>query len=235
MIKKHPGFSGPTSPTLLYWLLRAFVRTVVGVVLFGKVKIDGRENVPRGGGLLVISNHIATGDPPLLAAVFPRPLHFMAKVEWFTGNPLVALLVRHSMSFPVVRESPDRAALKYTLKLLDEGRAVCIYPEGTRAEDHRMQRAKAGSGFIARHSAVPIVPVGVWGTENVLPKGSHFPKRAEVHIAYGEPFHLPENIMDNQAAADYMLGKVAELLPPGYRGQYGEGGVREDAEVLKAV
>jgi len=231
----RPALSGPTSPTPLYWVLRAFVRVIVAVLLFRKLHVEGEAGVPREGGLLVVSNHIASADPPLLGGMFPRPLHFMAKVEWFSGSGLVAFLARQFLCYPVVRESADRPALKYTLNLLEKGQAVCIYPEGTRAMDHRLHQAKAGPGFVARHSGVPIVPVAVWGTEQVMPKGRRFPVRAECHLVYGPPFHLPENLMDNQDAADYMLRKVADLLPPGYRGVYGEEPAGEHAEVLKAV
>jgi 1-acyl-sn-glycerol-3-phosphate acyltransferase len=184
------------------------------------VHIEGAEKVPRKDGLLVISNHIASADPPLLGAKFPRPLHFMAKIEWFK-NPIIGFLARQFLCFPVVRHTADRGALRHTLTLLERGAAVCIYPEGTRAEDARIHEVEAGVGFVARRSAAPILPVAVWGTENVLPaKGVHWPRAADCHLIYGDPFQLPRAGMDNQEAADYMMSKVAELLPSKYRGVF---------------
>jgi 1-acyl-sn-glycerol-3-phosphate acyltransferase len=205
----------------IYWFLRYLVQAVVFVVLFGRVHLEDKGNVPRKGGLLVISNHIATADPPLHGAFFPRPIHFMAKVEWFTGNPFVAFLARQFLCFPVVRHTADRAALRHALTLLERGQAVMIYPEGTRALDAQIHRAEPGVGFLARKSTVPILPVAIHGSEKVIPKGSHWPKAADTHLVFGPPFHLPESIVDNQVAADYLMAKVAELLPPRYRGYYG--------------
>jgi 1-acyl-sn-glycerol-3-phosphate acyltransferase len=208
------------SPTPFYWLIRLILNLLILILVGNHVHIEGRETVPRKGGLLVISNHIASADPPLLGAKFPRPLHFMAKIEWFK-NPVVAFLARQFLCFPVVRHTADRAALRYTLQLLEQGQAVCIYPEGTRAEDARIHPVEAGVGFVARRAGVAILPVGVWGTENVLPaKGTHWPRAADCYLRYGEAFHLPRPDMGNQEAADYMMFKVAELLPAPYRGAF---------------
>ena len=225
---KTPGLSGPVRAGPLYWVERAILRVIIFFVLFGgRLHQLGRDNVPRKGGLLVISNHIATGDPPLEGAMFPRPVHFMAKAEWFTGNRLIGYLARQFLCFPVNRHTADRAALRYTLALLERGQAVLVYPEGTRSVDHQMHRAEAGIGFLARKSGVPILPLAIWGTEKVMPKGSHMPRPEHAHITYGEPFHLPESMVDNRVAADFMMARVAELLPREYRGE--SGGWREAA------
>ncbi|HXA42583.1 MAG TPA: lysophospholipid acyltransferase family protein [Candidatus Solibacter sp.] len=215
-----PVARGLVSPTPIYWLLRWFVQLVILLLVRGHLHIEGSENVPKKGGLLVISNHIASADPPILGGKFPRPLHFMAKVEWFR-KAFVAFLARQFLCFPVVRHTADRGALRYTLALLASGEAVCIYPEGTRAEDARIHEVEAGVGFVARRSGVPILPVAVWGTENVLPaKGVHFPKAADCHMVYGKPFNLPRADMDNLEASRYMMSKVAEMLPVAYRGVF---------------
>ncbi len=221
-----PVDRGRVKPTPVYWLLRGFVNLVIVILVRNHVHVQGGEQVPRKGGLLVICNHIASADPPLLGGKFPRPLHFMAKIEWFK-NPIVGFLARQFLCFPVVRHTADRGALRHTLTLLERGAAVCIYPEGTRAEDARIHEVEAGVGFVARRSAVPILPVAVWGTENVLPaKGVHWPKAADCHLIYGKPFQLPRPDMDNQEAANYMMSKVAELLPSAYRGVFEFEGVK---------
>lgn len=204
----------------MYWPLRIFVRGIIQLFLFGDhLHLQGEENVPREGGLLVISNHIAGADPPLLGGCFPRPLHFMAKAEWFK-NPLLGSLARAFLCYPVTRHSADRTALRFTLTLLEDGEAVCVYPEGTRSRDLVMHAPEAGAGFLARRSGVPILPVATWGGERVLPTGAKFPHRSgtRVFLVYGEPFTLPDQGMDNQEAAEYMMSRVAELLPEAYRG-----------------
>lgn len=207
------------SPKPLYWVIRWLLHAVISVVLLRHTHITGKENAPRQGGLLVISNHISTTDPPLLGALFPRPLHFMAKAEWFK-NPVLGFLGRQFLCFPVVRHTADRGALRYTLALLEQGQAVAIYPEGTRSEDLQIHPPEAGAGFLARQAKVPILPVATWGGEKVLPPHSKFPRPAHAYIAYGKPFHLPQGKISNQEAADYMMSKVAELLPDDYRGHF---------------
>jgi 1-acyl-sn-glycerol-3-phosphate acyltransferase len=215
-----PSLRGPTSPTAIYWVIRWGLSALITLLVRNHLHVEGRENVPKKGGLLVICNHIASGDPPLLGARFPRPLHFMAKVEWFK-NPVIAFLARQFLCFPVVRHTADRGALRYALARLAQGQAVCIFPEGTRAEDARIHPVEAGVGFLARRARVPVLPVAVWGTENVLPaRGIHWPKAAECHMVFGKPFELPRPDMGNQEAADYMMSKVAEMLPPAYRGEF---------------
>jgi 1-acyl-sn-glycerol-3-phosphate acyltransferase len=81
---------------------------------------------------------------------------------------------------------------------------------------------------------VPIVPVAIYGSERVMPKGSHWPRAEDVHLVYGKPFHLPESMVDNRVAADYMMGKVAELLPVEYRGVYGGRPTADMPEALTA-
>ncbi|MDQ6747803.1 MAG: 1-acyl-sn-glycerol-3-phosphate acyltransferase, partial [Candidatus Dormibacteraeota bacterium] len=85
---------GHLGPSLLFWPLRLAVRSIIELFLFGgHLHLEGADNVPRQGGLLVISNHIAGADPPLLGTCFPRPLHFMAKAEWFR-TPLLGFISR---------------------------------------------------------------------------------------------------------------------------------------------
>ena len=213
---------GHVRPSPLYWPLRFLLRTVVQLVLFGgHLRVEGQANVPRSGGLLVISNHIAGADPPLLAACFPRPLHFMAKAEWFR-NFFFSLLGRTMLCYPVIRHTADRSSLRFTLTLLQAGEAVCVYPEGTRSRDLKLHAPEAGAGFLARRAGVPILPVATWGGESVLPTGAKFPHRTgtEVHLVFGEPFSLPDSKMDNQETAEYMMSRVAAMLPPEYRGYY---------------
>jgi 1-acyl-sn-glycerol-3-phosphate acyltransferase len=222
----------------MYPVLRLVMRLLAHIFLFRSVHVEGLENVPRRGPVLVLGNHIATVDPPLTGALIRRlDVYYMAKSESF--KPRVAWLFRAYHAFPVVRHSPDRTALKHALRLLAEGHVLLVYPEGSRSEDARLRRAYAGAGFIARHSRVPLVPVAIWGSEKALPKGARWPHHAEVHIRYGAPFQLPERnpdgtLMSHQQTADHMLGRVAAMLPERYRGIYGPGGDLDPARVSAA-
>jgi 1-acyl-sn-glycerol-3-phosphate acyltransferase len=176
------------------------------------------------GPLLIVSNHIGAVDPPLLGAWTPRPVWFMAKAELFK-NWFMGPLARAYHAFPVVRHSPDRRAIRRAFDLLKGGQAVVLFPEGTRSKDARLHRAEPGAGFVARRSGAPIVPVAFTGTHLVLGRTQVIPRRAPVEMSFGRPFLLPERnpdgtVMEHQQSADFMMMKIAELLPLEYQGEY---------------
>ena len=207
---------------MTYLFLRGVMRMLCRLILFGKIHVSGKENIPRTGGVLIVSNHIGTIDPPLTGAILRRPdVYFMAKSEHFTTG-FKRWLFKGYHAFPVVRGTADRSALRYSESLLRRGDVLVLYPEGSRGPV--LRKAHAGAGFIAAHAGVPIVPMAVWGTERVLPKGAKRPVRADVFVRIGQPFVLPDLTgakRNHQASADLMMWRIAELLPPQYRGSYG--------------
>lgn len=208
-----------------YAVLRFILHLLRVVILRRALHVTGLEHVPASGPVIVVGNHIATVDPPLTGALIRRlDVHYMAKSESFR-NPWTRWLFHGYNAFPVVRHTADRGALKYALRLLKDGHVLVLYPEGTRSPDRTVHRPFAGAGFLARHSGVPIVPAAIWGSEDVLPKGASWPRHADVNIIYGEPFHLPDRNPDgtpmtHQESADYMMSRVAALLPLRYRGVF---------------
>ncbi|HEV7677387.1 MAG TPA: lysophospholipid acyltransferase family protein [Candidatus Dormibacteraeota bacterium] len=204
------------------------MRTLTQIFIHGALHVRGLEKVPKRGPVLVVGNHIATVDPPLTGSRIKRlDVYYMAKSEYFRLRRQRWLFKGYN-AFPVVRHTADRNALKQALQVLERGHVLMMYPEGTRSADHTLHRAYAGAGFLARKSGAPIVPVAVWGSEDVLPKGASWPKHEHVFIQFGEPFLLPErnadgSPMSHQQSADHMLSRVAEMLPEKYRGVYATG------------
>jgi 1-acyl-sn-glycerol-3-phosphate acyltransferase len=197
------------------------MRTLVATILGDRVHVEGLGNVPRRGGALLVGNHVGTVDPPLTGALVRRlDVYYMAKAEPFS-RAWVRWLFRGFHAFPVVRGSADRAALRHTLDLLRDGHIVLVYPEGSRSPDGRLREPQAGVGFLARHGGVPVIPVAVWGTEKVLPRGSTRIHRAEVNVHYGPPVALPAGgaaaRSDNRAVAAAIMGAISEMLPERYR------------------
>ena len=213
---------------VIYAVMRALVRALVAIVLGRRLRIDGMENIPRSGPALVVGNHVGSIDPVILGINIPRlDVYYMAKSELFE-KPFVGWLFRHNHAFPVVRDSPDRTALRRALDILARGHVLLLYPEGTRSSDGSLSRAQAGAGFIARHSGVPIIPVAAQGSDRVLPRGARIPRRRPVHIIIGSRFTLLETdengrTISNQQAADDMMARVAALLPTGRRDSAGPG------------
>lgn len=160
-----------------------FVKATVGKLLLAlfRVRMLGTERVPQGGVILA-GNHVSYGDPVLLWCRAPRPVHFMAKAElWehsFIGGGLDLF-----WAFPVKRGAADRDALTKASALLQSGEAVGIFPEGTRAT----AEAQGGAAFLAIRNNVPVVPVGIAGTDRIMPAGSHVLHFPRVTMSVGEP------------------------------------------------
>ena len=207
----------------LRWLMRAMTRTY----LIGLFHVVGSENVPRSGPLIICPSHSATLDPPMVPAFTPRgDTWSMAKSEYFGGG-LVEFFFRQYHAFPVVRHSADRNALRRSFDLLKEGRALIIYPEGTRVESGVLATPEPGAGFIAQKAACPVVAVGLTGTRECLPKGAHWPRRVPVTITFGKPFLVASRRPDgtrvsHQEAADAIMVEIAELLPERQRGAFAD-------------
>ena len=197
-----------------------------------RLHVEGRENVPATGPVILVGNHIATLDPPMVTALLRRLDVFpMAKAEVFRTR-FARFFLAGWNAFPVVRHSADRRALERALQVVREGHVLALFPEGTRSRDARLSRAYPGAGFIALRSGAPVVPVAIWGSEDVLPKGRFLPRSAHVHVRYGAPLTVARRRPDgarvsNQEAADDLLRAVAALLPERYRGVYDGGPVEE--------
>ncbi len=207
--------------------MRALMRTLVTIYLASLFKAVGVENIPRTGPLLICPNHSATLDPPLVPAFVPRgDTWSMAKSEFFR-KPLIAFIYRSYHSFPVIRHTADRAALKRTFDLLKAGHSVIIYPEGTRVESGVLAEPEPGAGFIAQKAACPVLPVGLTGTRECLPKGAWWPRRTRVTITFGVPFVILAKRADGSRvshveASEAIMVAIAELLPPEQRGLFSD-------------
>ena len=143
-------------------------------------------NIPRTGGVILAPNHISYADPPAVGSAMDRQVHFMAKEELFKPA-IMGKIIKAVGSFPVKRGTADRKAIKQAIDLLNAGEVVCLFPEGTRSMDGKLQEPELGIGLIALKSGAPIVPVAVVGTDSVLPSDGGRPKRHRVIIEYGEP------------------------------------------------
>jgi 1-acyl-sn-glycerol-3-phosphate acyltransferase len=218
---------------LSYSFLTRLARLLTRILLGSKFHLRGTVNVPRTGPVLIVSNHVGAVDPAIIGAWTPRPVWFMAKAELFTGA--FAWLMRAYHAFPVVRHSPDRTALRRAFGLLKQGSAVVLFPEGHRSETARLLRAEPGAGFVARRSGAPVVPMAITGTQHVLGRHAIIPRRAEVAMTFGEPFQLPDrnhdgSQMDHQQSADYLMAKIAQLLPLENQGAYASSPMPRRAE-----
>jgi len=195
--------------------------------LFGPGRLEGLENVPREGALLVVANHCSNLDPLFVGWAIGhrtgRIVHFMAKEE-MNHWPLIGFLARSAGVFFVRRGEGDRAAQRLAFDLLDEGRMVGVFPEGTRSRDGVLRDGRAGAALLAIRTGVPVLPVGLAGTHR--PFAGWFPRRSRITIRIGRPFSLPvrPDGLDREAlktGTTRMMEAIAALLPAEQRGRWG--------------
>ncbi|HLR98398.1 1-acyl-sn-glycerol-3-phosphate acyltransferase [Mycolicibacillus parakoreensis] len=175
-----------------YWLFKyIFMGPLLS--LLGRPKIEGLEHVPPSGAAILASNHLAVADSFFLPLVVRRRITFLAKSEYFTGTGLKGWFTRwfYSVSgqVPIDRTDADaaQAALQTAQRLLDEGKLLGMYPEGTRSPDGRLYKGKTGLARLALETGIPVIPVAMIGTDVVNPPGSKMWRFGRVTVRFGKP------------------------------------------------
>ncbi len=190
-----------------------FWKFVAWILLFlcGPLRATGKYRVPRKGGLLILSNHLADVDPIVVQVACPRPVYFMAKSELFEMR-FLGKMIRWFRAFPVKRGEPDRKALRKAVDYLRAGEAVCVFPEGELSESGELMELKAGVALIARMAGVPVICMGIRNTNRMLPYGSLIPRPAfrTLHAQWGEPRAFGKEIEAEHFLA-WAEGQLREL------------------------
>jgi 1-acyl-sn-glycerol-3-phosphate acyltransferase len=177
-----------TQRTLPWRYLQSLAR-VLTTLLFN-LRVYGRRNVPETGGVLIVSNHQSYLDPVLLAVRLDRPLNYIAKSELFE-NRFGGWFLRSVLNaFPVRQGHGDVGAVKETIRRLQEGHVLNIYPEGARTENGEIARLERGVALIVRRAGVPIVPAVIVGSFKAWPITRKIWRDAPIRVRYGPPMNL---------------------------------------------
>ena len=151
---------------------------------------NGISNVPRTGGVVIVSNHGSHLDPPILGHALGRPVAFMAKSELFRV-PILSTIISACGAYPVKRGAGDREALRTASKKLLEGWATGVFLDGTRQTNGRVNDPKAGAALLAARTGCPILPVAIVNSHRAFPKGSFFPRLVSIHLKVGDLIQPP--------------------------------------------
>ncbi len=159
--------------------------------------VVGKHHVPKHGPVIFASNHLSFIDSIAIPVAAPRPVHFLAKASYFEGKGISGWASREFFTaigaIPVQRGAGQAAldALEQQRQLLEADKAVALYPEGTRSLDGRLYKGRTGVAFLALQTGAPVVPVGLIGTDKVMPVGAKMPSLTHrVTVKFGEPLDL---------------------------------------------
>jgi 1-acyl-sn-glycerol-3-phosphate acyltransferase len=203
-----------------YAFVRSFVRNTF-FRTFGGIKTVGESNIPLEGPVIFAPNHVSNLDPPIIAcSQNRRQTTFMAKEELFKV-PVLGPIIHSLGAFKVRRGEGDTESIRKALGLLEEGRALLVFPEGARGDGKSLQPINRGVAMLAKRSGAQVVPVGIAGTHIVLPKGRSKPKRHRMQVTYGQPFtyvqfatHANE-AQNRDAFAEKLLSEISMLCSQG--------------------
>ena len=181
---------------MVYGIIKLVLATLFRVIY--RPTVEGVENIPPTGPLILASNHLSFVDSMVIPMVVPRRVAFLAKSDYFTGSGVRGTLSRWWFNgfgmIPVDRDDLRSAqiSLDLALDVLAREEAFGIYPEGTRSRDGRLYRGRTGVAWLALQADAPVVPVALSGTEQIQPVGSRFPRRAAVTVRFGPPLDFRE-------------------------------------------
>lgn len=186
-------------------------------VLFG-LKIEGREKVPMQGPVVLASNHMSFLDPIAMGVACPRPVSYISRDDVFK-YPILSWLLPRLYVIPVARGAGDLGAIKAAIRILKEGMAFGIFPEGRRSRTGAIEPFKTGAAAIALRTGATVVPAAIIGSDKAWPVGSSPRLRRRIKVIFGDPIVLPAGKADHQTMEEVtqrLEAAVTALLPPEY-------------------
>jgi len=195
---------------MIYSLTKIMLRLLL--TLYNRLTIHDHHFIPDQGPFIVVSNHASYLDPIYIGVSFPRRLYFMAKKETFR-YPFFNWILRYYGAFPVDRSKADLKAIRTAIGLLQAGKVLTVFPQGTRKYQLDLTAMKQGAAYFAIKTNTPIIPVYIKGTDKVMPKGQHMIKPSKVEVFIGEIIEVPK-IKDAKQSQlmDIMTLQVKEAI-----------------------
>ncbi|KAA2253020.1 1-acyl-sn-glycerol-3-phosphate acyltransferase [Solihabitans fulvus] len=215
---------------MLYGLIKGLVGPLTRLVY--RPTVEGLENLPKDGPVILAANHLSFADNLIIPIVVPRKVTFIAKAEYFEGRGVKGALSRwffSSLGHVPVRRGNGRAAkdsLETSAQVLTDGGAFAIFPEGTRSLDGKLHRGRTGVARLALGTGARVVPIGLVGTEQVIPVGRKLPRICKVTVRFGKPldFSRYEGLDDSlpvlRSVTDEIIYAILELSGQEYADNY---------------
>ncbi|WP_199566208.1 lysophospholipid acyltransferase family protein [Streptomyces corynorhini] len=220
----------PEDPLSRFTLIKAVLGPVLRLVF--RARVEGAENIPASGPVILAGNHLTFIDSVVLPVVCDRQVFFIGKDEYVTGKGLKGRLMAWFFTgvgmIPVARDGGRGgvAALMTGRRVLEQGNVFGIYPEGTRSPDGRLYRGRTGIARLTLMTGAPVVPFAIIGTDKLQPSGSGMPRFGKVTVRFGEPLEFSRyEGMDRdryvlRAVTDSVMTEVMELSGQEYVDMY---------------
>jgi 1-acyl-sn-glycerol-3-phosphate acyltransferase len=184
----EPGVS-PLKRNFIWYSFQMGLRLTLTAWL--RYRARGVERIPRAGGGLLLSNHQSFLDPILIGLPLRRPVSFLARDTLFKV-PILGWILKRTYVMPLNRDGGSTAGIKQTLKRMEQGFLVGVFPEGTRSADGTVGVLKPGFAALVRRTKVPVYPIGIAGADRALGRGKCFLRPARVCVVFGQPFTTEE-------------------------------------------
>ncbi len=221
--------TGPLVDKRIYRWRREIFRWGIWQLLYRfwvKIDVDGWENIPADGPVVMMGNHISFLDPVIMISFYPdRDIVPLAKIEAF-DQPIMRYFVGHWGAIPIDRGRAGLKSLKSALEHIHQGYVVMLYAEGTRSKTGLIE-GQEGSAYLAIKTDAAVVPVAIWGSRDFPISWVRDLGRTHVHVRFGQPFRfkhegdkLPRE--DFRAMTDEAMYRIAALLPEEWRGHYSD-------------
>ena len=204
--RNAPGHDRSRAKLLWYRFVQQLVTQVLSVS--GGIRATGRENIPRSGGAILVSNHLSHLDVFILSLPLSRPLNYVARSTLFI--PVLGPFIRSVGGFPIQRDGKGSEGFKETLRRVRDGGIVTFFPEGTRSATGEIDELKPGIVALASRAGVPIIPAAIAGSFEAWPKGQRFPGPHPVRVHFGPPIP-PEDLSGKSPGAITAMLRQAML------------------------
>ncbi|MAT16493.1 MAG: 1-acyl-sn-glycerol-3-phosphate acyltransferase [Planctomyces sp.] len=201
---KKDDLPPPLQFNFWWWLL--YVTSNVFSTLWFRLRGYHQERLPKEGGALLLLNHQSHLDPALVGTVMNRPISFVARDTLF-NVPFIGFWLRHCYVMPIRRDAATSSTIREAVRRLEHGFFVGLFPEGTRTSDGKVARFKPGFVAILKRARVPIIPVGIGGSFEAMPRGSWFIRPKRCCVVFGEPIPVEEieaHFNSDQSDSDFV-------------------------------
>ncbi len=199
---------------MTFWYLLGYSLSKAIAKTFFNYRVIGAENMIEEGPCIIAANHCSYLDPPLVGVACKRAIHYLARKS-LLDVPVLGPILPELNVIPVDQKNADRSALMGAIRVVRNGGAVLIFPEGSRSTDGTLQPAQPGIGMIAAKTGAPVVPVRVLGSFEAYPRGVAVPRGCPVEVVIGRPLTFADTSLraskDYAGCSKYILSAIGRL------------------------